>query len=151
MTDVILSMKKILGIVALFFFLNQNAHADRVATFKCTFERDNYEYIINWQRNNYNEILIRGMQSKDIYYQDNLKSSADITVIEGDRSYNFKGFKNNGSNPVQHNFIFLDQSNTLFADLQATSFDNGIATEFDISSFDNALDKITKGTCKAIY
>ena len=144
-------MKKILGIVVLYFLLSVNAHADRVATFKCTFERDNYEYIINWQRDNYNEIFIRGMQSKDIYYQDNLKSSADITVIEGDRSYNFKGFKNNGSNSTQHNFIFLNQSNTLFADLQATSFDTGIATEFDIISFDSALDKITKGTCKAIY
>ena len=144
-------MKKILGIVALCFLSSGNAHADRVATFKCTFERDNYEYIINWQRDNYNEIFIRGMQSKDIYYQDNLKSSADITVIEGDRSYNFKGFKNNGSNSTQHNFIFLNQSNTLFADLQATSFDTGIATEFDVTSFDSALDKITKGTCKAIY
>jgi len=144
-------MKKILGIVALCFLSSGNAHADRVATFKCTFERDNYEYIINWQRDNYNEIFIRGMQSKDIYYQDSLKSSADITVIEGDRSYNFKGFKNNGSNSTQHNFIFLNQSNTLFADLQATSFDTGIATEFDVTSFDSALDKITKGTCKAIY
>ena len=91
------------------------------------------------------------MQSKDIYYQDNLKSSADITVIENDRSYNLNGFKNNGSNPVQHNFIFLDQSNTIFADLQATSFDTGIAMEFDITSFDNALDIFTDGSCKAIY
>ena len=145
-------MKKILSIIVLSLLLSGNAYAaDRVVTFKCTFERNNYEYIINWQRDSYNEIHISDMESKDIYYQDNLKSSADITVIEGDRSYNFKGFKNNGSNSVQHNFIFLDQSNTLFADLQATSSDTGIATGFDITSFDSALDKITKGTCKAIY
>lgn len=56
-----------------------------------------------------------------------------------------------GSNPVQHNFIFLDQSNTIFADLQATSFDTGIAMEFDITSFDDALDIITEGTCEAFY
>jgi len=144
-------MKKFLAIIVLGLLLSGNAYADRVVTFKCFFERDNYEYIINWQRDNYNEIIIRGMQSKDIYYQDNLKSSADITVIENDRSYNLNGFKNNGSNPVQHNFIFLDQSNTIFADLQATSFDTGIAMEFDITSFDNALDIITEGTCEAFY
>ena len=107
--------------------------------------------LLNIRYYSYHEINIRDMQSKDIYFYDNLKSSADITVIDGDRSYNFKGFKNNGSNSTQHNFIFLNQSNTLFADLQATSFDTGIAVEFDVTSFDSALDKITKGTCKAIY
>ena len=80
------------------------------------------------------------------------KSSVDITVIEGDRSYNFKGFKNNGSNSVQHNFVFLDQMNTLFADLQATSFnEKRQAVKFKITSFDNALDAFSNGTCKAIY
>lgn len=144
-------MRKILVALALVMFLSVNAYADRVVTFKCLFDRTNYEYIINWQRDNYNEIIIRGMQSKDIYYKDHLKSTADITVIENNRSYNLNGFKNNGSNPVQHNFVFLDQSNTIFADLQATLFDTGIAMEFDITSFDNALDTFTNGSCKAIY
>ena len=144
-------MKKFLYIIIFSLLLSGNAYADRVATFKCAFARADYEYIINWQRDSYHEINIRDMQSKDMYYHDIVKSSADITVIDGDRSYNFKGFKNNGSNSTQHNFIFLNQSNTLFADLQATSFDTGIAVEFDVTSFDSALDKITKGTCKAIY
>ena len=81
-----------------------------------------------------------------------MKSSVDITVIERDRSYNFKGFKNNGSSSVQHNFVFLDQSNTLFAFLNVTSFDEERrAVEFNITAFDNALDQFSDGTCKAFY
>ena len=146
-------MKKILVIVVVLGFLSSgNAFADRTVTFKCIFDRENYEYIINWHRDTYNEIFVRNMQTKEMYYSDNLKSSVDITVIEGDRSYNFKGFKNNGSNSVQHNFVFLDQSNTLFADLQVTSFDDERrAVEFKITAFDNALDQFSDGTCKAIY
>ena len=145
-------MKKLLGIVVLGLLLSGNAYADRVVTFKCNFDIENYEYIINWHRDSYNEILIRNMRSKESYYTDGLKSSVDITVIEGNRSYNFKGFKNNGSNSVQHNFVFLDQSNILFADLQALSFDDKRrAVEFKITSFDNALDMFTDGMCRAIY
>ena len=145
-------MKKLLGIVVLGLIYTTNVFADRVVTFKCIFDRENYEYIINWHRDTYIEIYLRNMKSKDMYYTDGLKSSVDITVIEGDRSYNFKGFKNNGSNSVQHNFVFLDQSNTLFADLQATSFnEKRQAVKFKITSFDNALDAFSNGTCKAIY
>ena len=145
-------MKKLLVIVVLGLLSSGNAFADRTVTFKCIFDRENYEYIINWHRDTYNEIFVRNMQTKEMYYSDNLKSSVDITVIERDRSYNFKGFKNNGSNSVQHNFVFLDQSNTLFADLQATSFDDERrAVEFKITAFDNALDQFSDGTCKAIY
>ena len=132
--------------------LSGNAFADRTVTFKCIFDRENYEYIINWHRDTYNEIFLRNMQTKEMYYSDALKSSVDITVINRDRSYNFKGFKNNGSNSVQHNFVFLDRSNTLFADLQATLFDDERrAVEFKIKAYDDALEQFLVGTCKAIY
>ena len=145
-------MKKLLGIVVLGLLLSGNALADRTVTFKCIFDRENYEYIINWHRDTYNEIFLRNMQTKEMYYSDALKSSVDITVINRDRSYNFKGFKNNGSNSVQHNFVFLDRSNTLFADLQATLFDDERrAVEFKIIAYDDALEQFLVGTCKAIY
>ena len=145
-------MKKLLGIVVLGLLLSGNAFADRTVTFKCIFDRENYEYIINWHRDTYNEIFLRNMQTKEMYYSDALKSSVDITVINRDRSYNFKGFKNNGSNSVQHNFVFLDRSNTLFADLQATLFDDERrAVEFKIIAYDDALEQFLVGTCKAIY
>ena len=144
-------MKRLLGIVVLSLLFSNSAFADKTVTFKCMFDRENYEYTINWYRNTYTDIFIRDMKSKDIIYSYNLRSLVDITVIEGDRSYNFTGFKNNGFNPTQHQFVFLDQDNTLFADLTATSFDEGIAVEFKITSFDNGLDAFSNGTCKAIY
>ena len=145
-------MKKLLAVVVLGLLYTTNVFADRVVTFKCIFDRENYEYIINWHRYTPIEILLRNKKSKDMYYVDGIKTSVDITVIDRDRSYNFKGFKNNGTNLVQHQFVFLDGPNTLFADLNTTSFDKeNRPIEFKITSFDNGLDAFLNGTCKAIY
>lgn len=143
-------MKKLLGIIVLGLLFSVNAYADRVVTFKCTFERDNYEYLINWYQDKYNELYLNSMPSKKSYYYDNLKSSVELTVINKTRSYNFKGFKNNRDHS-QHYFIFLDGPNSVYAWLVATKFDTGRAVELDITSHDNAIDLTTKGTCKAIY
>ena len=145
-------MKKLLGILVLGLIFSNNAFADKTVTFKCMFDRENYEYIINWHRDTYTQIFIRDMKTKDTLYSDNLRSLVDITVIKRDRSYNFKGFKNNGNNSVQHQFVFLDSDNTLFAHLSATLFDDEQrAVEFKITAFDNALDQFSDGTCKAFY
>ena len=150
-------MKKLFGIVVLGLIYSTNVFADRVVTFKCIFDRENYEYIINWHRYTQIEILLRNKKSKDMYYLDGIKTSVDITVIDRDESYNFKGFKNNGTDSVQHQFVFLDGPHTLFADLKVadlntTSFDKeNRPIEFKITSFDNGLDAFLNGTCKAIY
>ena len=67
-------MKKLLGIVVLSLIYTTNVFADRVVTFKCIFDRENYEYIINWHRDTYIEIYLRNMNSKDMYYTDGLKA-----------------------------------------------------------------------------
>ena len=145
-------MKKLLGIVVLGLIYTTNVFADRVVTFKCIFDRENYEYIINWHRYTPIDILLKNRKSKDMYYIDGIKSSVDITVIDRDTSYSFKGFKNNGRNLVNHQFVFLDGSSSLFADLNTISFDKeNNPVEFKITSFDNALSAFLNGTCKAFY
>ena len=79
------------------------------------------------------------------------KRSVDIMVVNGDTSYNFKGFKNNNSN-LEHYFVFIDQSNLLYAYLTVKDYEGEKNHKlFDITSFDNALDFITEGTCEAVY
>ena len=145
-------MKKLLGIVVLGLLYTTNVFADRVVIFKCIFDRENYEYIINWHRYTRIDILLNNRKSKDMYYVDGMKTSVDITVIDRDRSYSFKGFKNNGSNLVSHQFVFLDGPSSLFADLNAISFDKeNNPVEFKITSFDDTLSAFLNGTCKAFY
>ena len=143
-------MKKLLGIVVLGLLLGGNAYADNTTTFKCNFERANYEYTINLYTKDVNELRLLNMRSKDIYHYDAMKRSADITVIEGDRSYNFKGFKNNNAND-EHHFFFTDRSNSLYAYLVINQDWESKPSTFNITSFDSAIDKITKGTCEAFY
>ena len=103
-------MKKLLGILVLGLLWCNVGFADTVTKFKCNFERDNYEYTINLYEKEFNELHIRNMKSKETYLHNVDKRSVDITVINGDASYNFKGFKNNNSN-LEHYFVFIDQSN----------------------------------------
>ena len=143
-------MKKLLGIVVLGLLLSGNAYADNTTTFKCNFERANYEYTINLYTKDVNELRLLNMRSKDIYHYDAMKRSADITVIEGDRSYNFKGFKNNSAND-EHIFFFTDRAASLFAYLVINQDWESKPNSFNITSFDTAIDEITKGTCEAFY
>ena len=144
-------MKKLLAILVLGLLWCNVGFADTVTKFKCNFERDNYEYTINLYEKEFNEIRIRNMKSKETYLYNVDKRSVDITVINGDGSYNFKGFKNNNSN-LEHYFVFIDQSNLLYAYLTVKDYEGEKNHKlFDITSFDNALDFITEGTCEAVY
>ena len=143
-------MKKLLGIVVLGLLLSENANADNTTTFKCNFERANYEYTINLYTKDVNELRLLNMRSKDIYHYDAMKRSADITVIEGDRSYNFKGFKNNSAYD-EHYFFFTDRAASLFAYLVLNQDEGSKPNSFKITSFDSAIDNITKGICEAFY
>ena len=143
-------MKKLLGIVVLGLLLGGNAYADNTTTFKCNFERANYEYTINLYTKDVNELRLLNMRSKDIYHYDAMKRSADITVIEGDRSYNFKGFKNNSAND-EHYFFFTDRAASLYAYLVLNQDEGSKPNSFKITSFDSAIDNITKGICEAFY
>ena len=144
-------MKKLLGIIVLFLLLGNKVYADNITTFKCNFERANYEYTINLYTKDINQLLILNMGSKEIYHSDAYKRAADITVIEEDRSYNFKGFKNNHSSDVEHYFFFTDKTTSLYAYLVKSLNVDSNLNSFDITSFDSAIDVITKGTCKAFY
>ena len=140
-------MKKLLLIIALCFFLNGAAYADNTITYKCEFERKDYDYTINWYQYDFNNLYLQNDKSKKYYYTDSLKDSVDITVINKNESYNFKGFKNNMSH-LEHYLVFIDGANFLYAYIQATKFDTGRPIYWEITSFDNAIDKITKGNCK---
>ena len=72
-------------------------------------------------------------------------------MIAKDISYNFKGFKNNHSSDVEH-YFFTDNTASLYAYLVKNKDDEYLRPKtFDITSFDSAIDMITKGTCKAFY
>ena len=140
-------MKKLFLILFIYLSFYGSGNADNVITYKCEFERKDYDYIINWYQNDFNDLYLQNRKSKKYYYTDSLKDSVDITVINKDESYNFKGFKNNMSN-LEHYLVFIDGANFLYAYISATKFDTGRPVYWEITSFDNAIDKVTKGSCK---
>ena len=141
-----MSVKKLLAIMVLYLF-SGNAHADNTITYKCEFDRENYEYIINWHQYEYNDLTLKNRNTQKLFFQDELKHSADITVMNGETSYNLKGFKNNQSH-LEHYLVFLDGTDFLYAYISATKFDAGKPVYWEITSFDNAFDKVTKGSCR---
>ena len=140
-------MKRFFLILFIYLSYYGNSNADNVVTYKCNFERKDYEYTINWYQYDFNDLYLQNRKSKKYYYTDSLKDSVDITVINKDGSYNFKGFKNNMSH-LEHYLVFIDGANFLYAYISATKFDTGRPVYWEITSFDNAIDKVTKGSCK---
>ena len=145
-------MKKLFGIVVLGLMLSGDANADSITTFKCSFDKANYEYTINLYNNEINDVHIKNMKTKKTYHHNMFKKSADITVILGDNSYNFKGFKNNNNGTLDHYLFFTDQAASLYAYLAVTDdYSGGQPKHFYITSLDSALDYVTKGKCEAFY
>ena len=140
-------MKKLLSILVLSLLLSGNTYADNTITYKCEFDRENYEYIINWHQYEYNDLTLKNRNTQKLFFQDELKHSADITVMNGETSYKLLGFKNNQSH-LEHYLVFLDGTDFLYAYISATKFDTGKPVYWEITSFDNAFDKVTKGNCK---
>ena len=144
-------MKKVLAVIVLGFLWCNVGFANTVTKFKCSFERDNYEYTINLYNDEFNDVHIQNRKSKETYLHDVGKRSVDIAIINGNGSYSFKGFKNNNSN-LEHYFVFIDQSNLLYAYLTVKNYTGEKNHKFfNITSFDNAIDIITEGTCEAFY
>ena len=106
-------MKKLLAIVGLGLLWSGNSYADSITTFKCIFEKKDYEYTINLYNDELNDVHIKNSRSKKTYHYNRNKKSADITVILGDMSYNFKGFKNNDFGTLDHYLFFTDQAASL--------------------------------------
>ena len=140
-------MKKLLSILVLSLLLSGNTYADNTITYKCEFDRENYEYIINWHQYEYNDLTLKNRNTQKLFFQDELKHSADITVMNGETSYKLLGFKNNQSH-LEHYLVFLDGTDFLYAYISATKFDTGKPVYWEITSFDNAFDKVTKGRCR---
>jgi len=140
-------MKKFLSIIVLGLLLSRNAYADNVVTYKCNLDRENYEYTINCYQYKFNDISLKNMNTNKLFFEDRFKRSVDIMVIKGNMSYNFKGFKNKQSD-LEHYLVFLGGSNFLYTYISVSNFDAGKASEFEIISFNNALDKVTKSICK---
>ena len=61
-------MKKLLGILVLSFLLSGNAYADSITTFKCSFNKDNYEYTINIYNDEINDVYIQNRRSKETFH-----------------------------------------------------------------------------------
>ena len=99
-------MKKILSILVLSLLLGGNAYADNTITYKCEFDREDYEYIINWHQYEYNDLTLKNRNTQKLFFQDELKHSADITVMNGEMSYKLVGFKNNQSH-LEHYLVFF--------------------------------------------
>ena len=57
-------MKKILGTVVLSLLLSSSAYSDSITTFKCGFDKANYEYTINLYNDEINEVHITNMETK---------------------------------------------------------------------------------------
>ena len=145
-------MKKLLGILVLCLLWSGNAYADSITTFKCSFNKDNYEYTINIYNDEINDVYIQNRRSKETFHYNASKRSADITVILGDNSYNFKGFKNNDRGNLDHYLFFTDRAASLYAYLAVKDYEGGSKPKsYYITSFDSALDYVTEGTCEAIY
>ena len=145
-------MKKILGTVVLSLLLSSSAYSDSITTFKCGFDKANYEYTINLYNEEINEVHITNMETKKTYHHNKFKKSADITVILGDKSYNFKGFKNNNYGTLDHHLFFSDRAASIYAYLAVTDdYKGGQPKHFYITSLDSALEYITKGKCEAFY
>jgi len=51
---------------------------------------------------------------------------------------------------LEHYFVFIDGANIVYAYIEATEFETAKPTKWKITSFDNAFDQITKGTCKKL-
>ena len=64
-----------------------------------------------------------------------------------------KGFKNNDFGTLDHYLFFTDQAASLFAYITVQDGYKGGSKpkSFYITSFDSALDEVTKGTCEAFY
>ena len=86
--------------------MSSSAYIDLITTFKCSFNKDNYEYTINIYNDEINDVYIQNRRSKETFHYNTSKRSADIIVIR-DKSYNFNG--NNDRGTLDHHLFLLTE------------------------------------------
>ena len=144
-------MKKFLGIVVLGLLLSGNAYAEE-DVYYCKLKnpykasKDKYEYTIIWYKWKLHNLVLQDGKNKELILEEPAKTKASIKVKKGEEEYSYNGFKNNMSGE-EHYFVFIDGANIIYAYIEATKFETAKPVKWEITSFDNAFDQITKGTC----
>ena len=135
--------------------LNGNAYAEETDVYYCKLKnpyeasKDKYEYTIIWHKEKLHNLKLQDDKTKEFILSEIIKTKASIKVKKGEEEYSYSGFKNNMSN-MEHYFVFIDGGNIIYAYVEATEFENTKPSKWEITSFDNAFDKVTKGTCKKL-
>ena len=149
-------MKKILSVILVISsLLSGNAYAEETDVYYCKLKnpyetsKDKYEYTIIWYKEQFHNLILQDDKTKELILAERVKTKASIKVKKGEEEYSYSGFKNNVSN-LEHYFVFIDGSNIIYAYVEASEFKNAKPVKWEITSFDNAFDKITKGTCKKL-
>ena len=148
-------MKKILSILVLSPLFIVNVMAEEPDVYYCKLKnpyeasKDKYEYTIIWNKEKLHNLILQDDKTKELILSEPIKYRVSIKVQKGEEEYSLKGFKNNMSF-LEHYFVFVDGANIIYAYVVATKFENAKPVKWEITSFDNAFDKITKGTCKKL-
>jgi len=147
-------MKKIFLVLLFGFLFSGNAYAEE-DVYYCKLKnpyktsKDKYEYTIIWYKWKLHNLKLEDGKNKELILEEPAKTKASIKVKKGEEEYSYNGFKNNMSD-LEHYFIFIDGANIIYAYVEATKFENAKPVKWEITSFDNAFDKITKGTCSKL-
>ena len=148
-------MKKFLSIIFINLLLSGYAHAEETDVYYCKLKnpyetsKAKYEYTIIWNKEKPHNLILQDDKTKELILSEIIKTKAVIKVKKGTEEYSYNGFKNNMSN-LEHYFVFIDGANIVYAYIEATEFETAKPTKWKITSFDNAFDQITKGTCKKL-
>ena len=148
-------MKKLLGIVVLGLLLSGNAYAEETDVYYCKLKnpyeasKDKYEYTIIWYKEKNHNLILQDDKTKELILSEVIKTKASIKVKKGEEEYSYNGFKNN-MGYLENYFVFIDGANIIYAYIEATKFENAKPVKWEITSFDNAFDQITKGTCNKL-
>ena len=132
-----------------------NVYAEETDVYYCKLKnpykasKDKYEYTIIWHKEKLHNLILQDDKTKELILAETVKTKASIKVKKGEEEYSYNGFKNNMSN-LEHYFVFIDGANIIYAYVEAIKFENTRPVKWEITSFDNAFDKITKGACKKL-
>tara|TARA_R110001592_G_scaffold135020_1_gene350913 strand:- start:57 stop:509 length:453 start_codon:yes stop_codon:yes gene_type:complete len=150
-----MQLRKLLSIIFISFLSIGNVYAEETDVYYCKLKnpyevsKDKYEYTIIWYKEQLHNLILQDDKTKELVLSEIIKTKASIKVKKGEEEYSYSGFKNNMSN-LEHYFVFIDGANIIYAYVEASEFKNTQPSKWVITSFDNAFDKVTKGTCKKL-
>ena len=150
-----MQLKKLLSIIFISFLLIGDVYAEETDVYYCKLKnpyevsKDKYEYTIIWYKEQFQNLILQDDKTKELILAERIKMKASIKVKKGEEEYSYNGFKTNMSN-LEHYFVFIDGADIIYAYVEASEFKNTRPSKWAITSFDNAFDKVTKGTCKKL-